>query len=93
MTVVHTREEAKKELDKNGTLADKDHLNMAVVTVFRKDLITNDICLTKMFSDDLVELKSWADEQIKTFSNLNIPFVIYFGNQLYTQSGDFLFEN
>lgn len=93
MTVVNTREEAKKELDKNVTLADKDHLNMAVVTVFRKDLITNDICLTKMFSDDLVELESWADEQIKTFSNLNIPFVIYFGNQLYTQSGDFLFEN
>ena len=93
MTVVHTREEAKKELDKNVTLADKDHLNMAVVTAFRKDLMTNEICLTKMFSDDLVELKSWADEQIKTFSNLNIPFVIYFGNQLYTQSGDFLFEN
>ena len=93
MTVVHTREEAKKELEKNVTLADRDHLNMCVVTVFRKDLMTNEICLTKMFSDDLVELKSWADEQIKTFSNLNIPFVIYFGNQLYTQSGDFLFEN
>ena len=93
MTVVNTREEAKKELDKNVTLADNDHLNMCVVTVFRKDLMTNEICLTKMFSDDLVELKSWADEQIKTFSNLNIPFVIYFGNQLYTQSGDFLFEN
>ena len=93
MTVVNTREEAKKELDKNVTLADNDHLNMCVVTVFRKDLMTNEICLTKMFSDDLVELKSWADEQIKTFSNLNVPFVIYFGNQLYTQSGDFLFEN
>ena len=93
MTVVNTREEAKKELDKNVTLADNDHLNMCVVTVFRKELMTNEICLTKMFSADLVELKSWADEQIKTFSNLNVPFVIYFGNQLYTQSGDFLFEN
>ena len=28
MTVVNTREEAMKELEKNVTLADKDHLNM-----------------------------------------------------------------
>jgi len=89
--IIKTREEAKQELEKNVTLANK--MEMYVVTIFRKDLITEEVYSIRMFSDDLAELYNWTTIRENNAISLGIPCYAYLGKGLQFKTGDFNFKD
>lgn len=88
--LIINRSEAKQTISDNFELACRHH--MAVITVFHKDQLTNEIYATDMFSHDAVEAMQWKNNYLKDLNRLEVPYICYVGNCFECASGYIQFE-
>lgn len=88
--VINSRLEARKSVEDNFEIACK--FQMTVINVFHKDLITNEIVLTDMFSHDSIQAIIWRDDYIESLKKLGVPYICYVGDHFTEASGYLDFE-
>ena len=88
--VVYTRLDAKNILDRNAEIAWQNE--MTVVTVFHKDLITCETCLTDLFSHDSIQAIIWKNKYLEDLRRLGVPYACYLGDSLDSTQGELLFD-
>lgn len=88
--VVYTRLDAKNILDRNVEVAWQNE--MTVVTVFHKDLITGETCLTDLFSHDSIQAIIWKNKYLEDLRRLGVPYACYLGDSLDSTQGELLFD-
>ncbi len=88
--VVYTRLDAKNILDRNVEVAWQNE--MTVVTVFHKDVITGETCVTDLFSHDSIQAVIWKQKYIDDLRRLNIAYACYLNNSLDSTQGELLFD-
>lgn len=76
--IIYSRSEAKELVDRNCEIA--EHSSMVVVTVFHTDLVTKEVCVTDMFSHDVVQAMIWKSDYLNRLKSLKVPYVAYIGN-------------
>lgn len=82
--------EARKSIEYSFELASK--LQMTVINVFHKDMITGEINLTDMFSHDTFSAITWRDEYLQSLKKLGVPYICYVGNHFTEAFGCLDFE-
>lgn len=88
--IINSRFEARKTVEYSFELASK--LQMTVINVFHKDLITGEINLTDMFSHDTVSALTWRDNYLESLKKLGVPYICYVGDHFTEASGYLDFE-
>lgn len=75
--IIYSRSEAKELVDRNCEIA--EHSSMVVVTVFHTDLVTKEVCVTDMFSHDVVQAMIWKSDYLNRLKSLKVPYVACIG--------------
>lgn len=88
--IINSCLEARKSVEANFEIACK--LQMTVINVFHKDLITDEIVLTDMFSHDSIQAIIWRDDYIESLKKLGVPYICYVGDHFTEASGYLDFE-
>lgn len=88
--IINSRLEARKSVEHSFELASK--LQMTVINVFHKDLITGEINLTDMFSHDTVSALTWRDNYLQSLKRLGVPYICYVSDHFTEASGYLDFE-
>lgn len=88
--IINSRFEARKAVEDSFELASK--LQMTVINVFHKDLITGEIYLTDIFSHDTVSALTWRDSYLESLKQLGVPYICYLGDHFAEASGYLDFE-
>lgn len=88
--IINSRFGARKAVEDSFELACK--LQMTVINVFHKDLITGEIHLTDMISHDTIEAIQWRDNYLESLKKLGVPYICYVGDHFTEASGYLEFE-
>lgn len=86
-----TCEAAKKELERSKELSEE--LNMTVYTIFKKDMITNEVNMIRTMFSDCIEAGYWYSHKEGSLLTFNVCFAAYVSDTFITSNGSLFDES